>query len=110
MRKFLSLAALAALCSCAVAPPGPEIFESAERAIENAERAGAEELSPVELKFAREMLDELLDFDGRMLPSVLTMSQKNKKGYVTTIRYLNISFDVNLSKNTFTLRNLQKRR
>ena len=57
MRNFLIPVAMATLVSCAAPPPGPEIFESAERAIENAERAGAEELSPVELRFAREMLD-----------------------------------------------------
>lgn len=45
------------LAACASTPPGPEIFESAERALEAAKRAGAEELSPVELRFARERLD-----------------------------------------------------
>lgn len=45
------------LSACAGAPPSPEVFDSAERAIASAERAGAEELSPVELRFARERLD-----------------------------------------------------
>ncbi len=53
---------------------------------------------------------DIKNFSGRILPSVLTMTRKNKKGYMTTIRYLNISFDVKPHKNTFTLRNLQKRR
>ncbi len=44
------------LLSCATAKPGPDAFVSAERAIATAERAGAEELAPVELKFAREKL------------------------------------------------------
>jgi hypothetical protein len=45
------------LGACVTTPPDPSIFDSAERAIEAAERAGAEELSPTELRFARERLD-----------------------------------------------------
>ncbi len=41
------------LLSCASVKPGPEAFVSAERAIQAAERAGAVELAPVELRFAR---------------------------------------------------------
>jgi hypothetical protein len=44
------------LLSCASAAPGPDVFVAAERAIQAAERAGAEELAPVELRFAREKL------------------------------------------------------
>jgi hypothetical protein len=44
------------LTSCATPPPGPEVYDSAERAIAAAERAGAEELAPVELQFAKERL------------------------------------------------------
>lgn len=58
MRLFPVLILLPLLTSCAISgAPGPEVFNSAERAIEAAERAGAEELSPVELRFARERLD-----------------------------------------------------
>lgn len=45
-----------ALAACAATPPDPSVFTAAERAIEAAERAGAEELSPTELRFARERL------------------------------------------------------
>ena len=46
------------LASCASVKPGPGAFESAEQGILAAERAGAVELAPVELKFAREKLAE----------------------------------------------------
>lgn len=57
--KFLwSAAVLLFLASCASAKPQPDAFASAERAIEAAVRAGAEQHSPVELRFAREKLAE----------------------------------------------------
>ncbi len=58
MRKLFVLSILPLLVACATSrAPGPEVLVSAQRAIEAAERAGAEELSPVELRFARERLD-----------------------------------------------------
>ncbi len=57
MARLLVLIPIALLGACAAQPPGPEIFDSAERAIAAAEKAGAEELSPVELRFARERLN-----------------------------------------------------
>lgn len=55
--RHLSLTAIALLlAACATPPPGPEVFDAAEQAIAAAERAGAEELAPVELQFARERL------------------------------------------------------
>ena len=55
---FLLSVPLSALLvvGCVATPPGPEIFASAERALEAAERAGATELAPGELRFARERL------------------------------------------------------
>ena len=46
------------LASCAAPKPAPGAFEDAEQAIDAAVRAGAEEHSPVELRFAREKLAE----------------------------------------------------
>jgi Skp family chaperone for outer membrane proteins len=46
------------LASCAAPKPAPGAFESAERRIEAAVQAGAEQHSPVELRFAREKLAE----------------------------------------------------
>jgi hypothetical protein len=57
MRSLISLCVALALTACASTPPDPSVFDAAERAIEAAERAGAEELSPTELRFARERLD-----------------------------------------------------
>jgi len=54
---IVSLVVSLQLLSCASAKPGPDVFNAAERAIEAAERAGAEELAPVELRFAREKLE-----------------------------------------------------
>ena len=46
------------LVSCANPRPSPDAFNNAENAIQAAVRAGAEEHSPVELRFAREKLAE----------------------------------------------------
>lgn len=56
MRNLPLLMICATLLACAAAPPDPRVFDSAEQAIVAAERAGAEELAPVELRFAREKL------------------------------------------------------
>jgi len=53
---ILTLAALAA--SCTTPRPAPDAFLHAEQAIDAAVRAGAEQHSPVELRFAREKLAE----------------------------------------------------
>lgn len=47
-----------ALASCAAPKPAPNAFNDAEEAIQEAVDAGAEEHSPVELRFAREKLAE----------------------------------------------------
>jgi len=54
--RQLFLPAVFLLCACAAPAPGPDVFDAAEQAIEAAERAGAEDLAPVELQFARERL------------------------------------------------------
>jgi hypothetical protein len=56
--RYLALLLLLLLTACSAAKPAPDAFEAAERAIDAAVRAGAEEHSPVELRFARERLDE----------------------------------------------------
>jgi hypothetical protein len=57
MRILLFLLPLFLLAACASSQPGPEVIIPAEQAIAIAEQAGAEELAPVELRFAREKLD-----------------------------------------------------
>ncbi|NND45617.1 MAG: DUF4398 domain-containing protein [Xanthomonadales bacterium] len=58
MRNALCLLFSLLLLSCVSAKPGPDAFSSAEEAIRSAERAGAEELAPTELRTAREKLAE----------------------------------------------------
>ena len=57
MKRLTWSIALLALGGCATAPPDPNVFEPAEQAIATAERVGAAELAPVELRFAREKLE-----------------------------------------------------
>lgn len=52
------LIALLLTMACATPKPAPGAFDDAEQALDAAVRAGAEEHSPVELRFAREKLAE----------------------------------------------------
>lgn len=55
---FLMLTSAVLLVACATPKPSVDTLESAERAIDAAIQAGAEQHAPVELRFARERLDE----------------------------------------------------
>ena len=58
MRNLVFFLIVMLLSACATPKPAPDAFNDAERAIDAAVRAGAEEHSPVELRFAREKLQE----------------------------------------------------
>jgi hypothetical protein len=58
MRKPAIVLITLLLASCATPQPAPQAFNDAEEAIDAAVQAGAEEYSPVELRFAREKLAE----------------------------------------------------
>ncbi len=58
MRKLFLIFVALAVVSCAAPKPAPDAFTDAEEAIKAAVEAGAEEHSPVELRFAREKLAE----------------------------------------------------
>ena len=58
MQKFLVLPIVLLLTACAAPQPAPNAFQEAEAAIDAAVKAGAEEHSPVELRFAREKFAE----------------------------------------------------
>ena len=58
MRNLVIIIFTILLVSCTTVKPAPDAFNDAEEAIEAAIRAGAEEHSPVELRFAREKLAE----------------------------------------------------
>jgi hypothetical protein len=60
MRYALILLTLL-LASCATPKPSPDAFGAAEEGVAAAVSAGAEEHSPVELRFAREKLDQAFD-------------------------------------------------
>jgi hypothetical protein len=56
--RYLVLLFTVLLVSCTTARPAPDAFSDAEEAVEAAVAAGADEHSPVELRFAREKLAE----------------------------------------------------
>ena len=58
MQNLVFLLIVLLLFACATTKPAVDAFASAENAIEAAVQAGAEEHSPVELRFAREKLAE----------------------------------------------------
>ena len=58
MQKLVILLIVLLFTGCAVPKPAPDAFNDAEQALDAAVRAGAEEHSPVELRFAREKLQE----------------------------------------------------
>ena len=56
--RYLFLVLILLLAACTTPKPAPDAFNDAEQAMEAAIAAGAEEHSPVELRFAREKLAE----------------------------------------------------
>ena len=58
MQKLALLSIVLLLAACASPRPAPDASQAAEAAIDAAVSAGAEEHSPVELRFAREKLAE----------------------------------------------------
>jgi len=55
---------------------------------------------------------DVKDLGGKRIPSLLEMTPlgREKEGHSTLIRYLEVNFDEELPRDTFTLRNLQKKR
>ncbi len=47
---------------------------------------------------------------GKKIPTVMELTSLTKPGHKTTIIYKDVQFDVKLAPDTFTLRNLQKKR
>ena len=58
MRNLFIALMVLAFSACAVPKPQPDAFVNAEQSILLAEQAGAEQHSPVEMRFAREKLEE----------------------------------------------------
>jgi hypothetical protein len=53
---------------------------------------------------------EVRRFGGRLVPSVMTVRPADKPDEHTTVRYRDLAFDVALTPEFFSLRNLQSRR
>lgn len=58
LRLGIILIIILMLSACTSVRPGPDAFQSAERAIAAAEQMGADDHSPVEMRYAREKLAE----------------------------------------------------
>jgi len=56
-QTLLIISFLLALSACATLPPDPTLLNNARAAISQAESIGAQEYSPLELRFARQRLD-----------------------------------------------------
>ena len=53
---------------------------------------------------------DVKDFGGKRIPAVMEMVNLAKEDHKTIIRYNHAEFDIKLKRDTFTLRNLQKRK
>ncbi|MBU2862657.1 outer membrane lipoprotein-sorting protein [Reinekea forsetii] len=59
----------------------------------------------------REMVfSDIKTFDGVTLPSVMTLTPLTKEGHLTRVTYDELSFNVEIDSDFFTLQNLQRRR
>jgi len=63
------------------------------------------------LKIARVMrFSDVATVDGRRIPTRVTMVPRDREGYRTEVRYLDIDFDAKVSESTFSLATLERRR
>ncbi len=53
---------------------------------------------------------EIRQMGGKTIPAVMELTPKNKEGNRTVVRYLRVDFDVPLSDDVFSLRNLKRGR
>jgi len=51
---------------------------------------------------------DIRTFGSKKIPSVMELIPQNKEGQKTTVRFLDISFDVKLADDVFTMRNLSR--
>lgn len=65
--------------ACTTTRPAPETLQDAQRSIDAAVEAGAEEHSPVELRFAREKLDQARDgMDRKSYDNVIYLVEQSE--------------------------------
>jgi outer membrane lipoprotein-sorting protein len=53
---------------------------------------------------------EIEEFDGRRIPSVLELLPQNKEGHRTVVRYLEVTFNLPIPEDRFSLRALRSQR
>ncbi len=53
---------------------------------------------------------DIKTFDGKEIPAVMELIPQDEKGNKTVIRYLDLDFNINVSDDIFSLRNLRSRR
>ena len=53
---------------------------------------------------------DVKNFSGKMIPAVMELVPHHKQGHKTVITYRDLKFNVKLKQDTFTRKNLQKRR
>ena len=53
---------------------------------------------------------EIKEMGGRTIPTVMELTPQDEEGHKTIVRYLEAKFNIELDDDTFTLRNLQKKR
>ncbi len=55
------------------------------------------------------IFSDIREFSGKKIPAIMTMTPLNKTGHKTVVEYIEAEFDVEISNDIFTLRNLQAR-
>jgi outer membrane lipoprotein-sorting protein len=53
--------------------------------------------------------EDIEEFDGKVIPSVMELIPQNEEGHRTVVRYLDVDFNPNMSEDVFSLRNLRSR-
>lgn len=79
MRFALAVIVVLALAACTTPRPAPDTLQDAQRSIDAAVEAGAEEYAPVELRFAREKLDQAREgMDRRSYDNVMYLIEQSE--------------------------------
>ena len=56
------------------------------------------------------VFDQIVEFDGRRMPSRLTVTPTRETGKWTEVKYLDIDFNIDVPENTFSLSRLERKR
>lgn len=79
MRNLFLIPLILLVAACATNRPAPETLQAAQRSIDAAVAAGADEYSPVEMRFAREKLDQARsDMDRKSYDNVIYLVEQSE--------------------------------